>query len=549
MNPKKIPLIIILTMVVGAGLGFSFWNRSEAPLPNEVLTDLAPHPADPSRLLVASEKDLYLREKNQSWKRLLSLATKSISIQCIVGHPLLSEKIFLLTQEGILEKNLKTGQSKWIFRERNRAKNSVYALALHPAHPAQFYVGTSQGLLQSRDGGQTWRGPLGWPENQSIRFVGFLPSQPPMLLLGTGRELFFSKDGGDSFESGFSLPLFSKGDPEGFSEEAEESLEPSRFTSLAFSSQDSSRIWVGTLEGVFESRDGGIEWERLSDGGLEERQILDLVFSDRLGTLLAVTPKGVFRFHPTDKHWEKLPIRLTRPPTSLALQTNSKNEETLLVASGAEVIEWPLGPVEVPEAGSLFLPSPERMELFNQFILFEPTIREIQKRAVRYGDLGNGKIKRWHSASRLRAFIPNLSFGKKFSLSNNVDIDRGGTNDPDKFIRGPDDMGRGWDLGLTWSLGDFFYSTAQTSIDNRAKLLVELRESILSEVTRIYFERRRVQMEIVLSPPQTTLQERLDLLLRLDELTAQLDALTDGFFSRELERIEQDHPEFKKLFS
>lgn len=549
-GPKKILLIFVLVMVVGARFGFSFWSRTESPLPHEVLTDLAPHPVDPSKLLVASQGALYLRENNQSWKRILSLPTKSVSIQRIVSHPLLPEKIFLLTQEGILEENLRTGQSEWVFREPNLAKNSIYALTLHPDHPQQLYVGTTHGLFQSRDGGQIWQGPLRWPENQPVRFTGFLPSQPPTLLLGTERELFFSQDGGDSFESGFSLPLFSGEDSEEFLEEPEKPPEPSRFTSLAFSSQDSSRIWVGTLEGVFESRDNGVEWERLPGRGLEELRILDLVFSDREEVLFAVTPKGVFQFRPTEKRWEKLPVRLMRPPTSLALQTHSKNnEEVLLVASGSEVIEWPLGPAEVPGSGPLFLPSPERMELFKKLLLWEPAVREIQKHAIRYGNLGNGKINRWHWASRLRAFVPRLTFSKDFSINENIDIDRGGTNDPDKFIHGPDEAKQGWGGGLTWELGDLLYSSAQTSIDSRAKLLVELRESLLSEVTRIYFERRRVQMEIVFSPPNITLQERLDLFLRLDELTAQIDALTDGFLSRRLEEIEEEHPEFKELFS
>jgi hypothetical protein len=56
-------------------------------------------------------------------------------------------------------------------------------------------------------------------------------------------------------------------------------------------------------------------------------------------------------------------------------------------------------------------------------------------------------------------------------------------------------------------------------------------------------------MEIALSPPPATLEEKFDLLLSLDELTAQLDALTDGFFSERLEKIYQNHSELDLLFS
>ncbi len=66
-------------------------------------------------------------------------------------------------------------------------------------------------------------------------------------------------------------------------------------------------------------------------------------------------------------------------------------------------------------------------------------------------------------------------------------------------------------------------------------LVVELRDDILNEVTRLYFERRRLQAEILLSAPLDK-KEGTEKTLRLAELTASIDALTGGYFSRELER-------------
>ena len=40
------------------------------------------------------------------------------------------------------------------------------------------------------------------------------------------------------------------------------------------------------------------------------------------------------------------------------------------------------------------------------------------------------------------------------------------------------------------------FSTEQTSIDVRSRLMVQLRDDILDEVTRLYFERRRLQLEL-----------------------------------------------------
>jgi len=59
---------------------------------------------------------------------------------------------------------------------------------------------------------------------------------------------------------------------------------------------------------------------------------------------------------------------------------------------------------------------------------------------------------------------------------------------------------------------------------------VKLRDQVLGEVTRLYFERRRLQAERLLTPksdPMALVKEEL----RLMELTAGLDALTGGAFS------------------
>ncbi|MGB2705644.1 MAG: hypothetical protein WBC74_02140 [Candidatus Omnitrophota bacterium] len=78
-------------------------------------------------------------------------------------------------------------------------------------------------------------------------------------------------------------------------------------------------------------------------------------------------------------------------------------------------------------------------------------------------------------------------------------------------------------------------SNSQTTIDIRSKLMVQLRDDIVDEVNRSYFERRRVQIELLTDPP-SALPEILKKRLRIQELTATLDGLTGSRFSKALER-------------
>ena len=63
--------------------------------------------------------------------------------------------------------------------------------------------------------------------------------------------------------------------------------------------------------------------------------------------------------------------------------------------------------------------------------------------------------------------------------------------------------------------------------------MVELREDIINQVTRLYFERRRLQIEMRASGPDA--QPVWTYELRIAELTALLDGLTGGGFSRSID--------------
>ena len=94
-------------------------------------------------------------------------------------------------------------------------------------------------------------------------------------------------------------------------------------------------------------------------------------------------------------------------------------------------------------------------------------------------------------------------------------------------------------MSLNWDLGNLIWNTDQTSIDVRSRLMVQLRDDIVNEVTRNFFERRRLQIELLTDPPSDP-RVQLDKELRVQELTAMLDGLTGGWFSRQLEA---NHPQ------
>ena len=85
---------------------------------------------------------------------------------------------------------------------------------------------------------------------------------------------------------------------------------------------------------------------------------------------------------------------------------------------------------------------------------------------------------------------------------------------------------------LTWNLPMLLFNAEELDVASVAGLV----EGILKEATRLYFMRRRLQVELLLSPP-TDRATLLSKEIRLEELTALIDAMTGGWFSQSIERL------------
>lgn len=167
----------------------------------------------------------------------------------------------------------------------------------------------------------------------------------------------------------------------------------------------------------------------------------------------------------------------------------------------------------------------------------EPTIREVQQAAVDYARANPDRIDSWRARAANRAFAPQLE----------VQVDK----DWDKTHRVFEEPGQPKreadydydDLGLRvkarWNLDRAIFDPEEPKVNREAIRLQRYRDDVVDEVTRRYFERRRLQIELDLTPP-TDMADRVRKELRLQELTADIDALTGGFLSQRLKDIGRD---------
>lgn len=170
----------------------------------------------------------------------------------------------------------------------------------------------------------------------------------------------------------------------------------------------------------------------------------------------------------------------------------------------------------------------------------EPDVGVVHHWTSEYARVRPESVDKWLRASRAFAALPQfrVEYRLKDDWQNDFRYydDNGQppvTDFPESTpVKTDSDVGQDRTLLLraTWDLDKLVMSSEQIRVINEAQDVVKLREKVLGEVTRLYFERRRLQVDMLLNPKSDLLGQVKDE-LRLRELTANVDALTGGRFS------------------
>lgn len=161
----------------------------------------------------------------------------------------------------------------------------------------------------------------------------------------------------------------------------------------------------------------------------------------------------------------------------------------------------------------------------------EPSIREVQEAAARNVDVNPERMRSWRSRSRLAALAPGIRAEYRYVGQFDQRLKAGGDaadTQQDTFGTQHRPLAR-----VDWDLNRLVFNPDELRVSSEISSLVRLRESVLNQATKIYYERRRLQVELDLTPP-TDVSNRVRKELRLQELVADLDSLTGGFFSKKL---------------
>jgi len=473
------------------------------PRVNIVLVD----PGDKTAAYAASDYYLYMSiDTGASWNQIFSVSGKENVINFINVYR--TEQLFIFVA---------TGEGFYVSGDRGQNWQKTYfktvnCITSDSSKPGSVYIGTNEGIFVSTDCAKTWQLISAGLGTTAIKYITL--GESGKIYACSDERIFKSEDSGATWSQIYSMlkkDAIETVSEEELPDEVEELF--AKINSLAVNPLKPNEIYAATSKGVLYSNNEGRDWVSMVLLGLDSSQVRHLILAK--GRLYIAKKAGVFEYDSEKARWSE------------AYGGISFRDARFLSADAAGTAIW------VATAKGIFKSSPSEMlfsdekmklpEYITKKFNDEPSINEVQRSAIRYAEVHPDKIKNWRKEARVKALLP------EFDLAYDKTISYDSTGD--RYFVGPKD----WGVGFKWNVGDVIFSDDQTNIDVRSRLNTQLRDDILDDITRLYYERRRLQVEMLITPPKSE-KEKYDKFLRLEELTASIDALTGGYFSARIEK-------------
>lgn len=353
--------------------GGTTWTRAEVEHP--LTHALAVDGSRPGRLCAGAYRGVQCSTDGGATWTFLAFgggdADEAADVNAIAFHPDEAALIFAGTYESGLLRTRDGGQS-WERIDTGLPAGAMRSLAVD-ARTGVVFVGTSQGVFESADHGYSWTATA--LDAHTVSMLAAEGTGPTLYAAIGNSGLLRSDDGGASFgraSSGLGSGwghvavgatgtlhfgadgIFTSSDGGAQWSLSASGLRDSRITAMAAHPFDPQRLFVGTLHGVFESRDGGHSWQAT---GLQQAPppytfstevralAIDPVHPDRL---YAGTWNALFISDDGGATWRRNETFPLRGFSVSAIGIDPRRPQTVYVASDTD---WRCGLFRSPDGG------------------------------------------------------------------------------------------------------------------------------------------------------------------------------------------------------
>lgn len=158
----------------------------------------------------------------------------------------------------------------------------------------------------------------------------------------------------------------------------------------------------------------------------------------------------------------------------------------------------------------------------------EPTLEQVRRAALHYAGLAERPDRAWSRRTRLAGLLPVVTVRVVHDTHRDEELSRSSTGAQRLDLS--DDQDTTLEARAVWRLDRLVFDESELRAAQASWRLHHERLALLAQVTSLYFQRRKLQLTAPATDPGRSALEQL----ALAELTAQLDALTGGYFSAHL---------------
>lgn len=184
-------------------------------------------------------------------------------------------------------------------------------------------------------------------------------------------------------------------------------------------------------------------------------------------------------------------------------------------------------------------PNPRKIRELKLRFEREPTVTDVQHAALRFFKVHPERVASYRTGATWKALMPdvevsfNNEVGRNDLTRHNIQYMVYEKSQGYPFFESEEGKRGSYVIGVRahWALDRLIFNPEILDVSS----LVGVQEGLLREITSLYFTRRRLLTSMTLNPPQDP-NEEITEQLRLEEIGANIDALTGGFLSREIKK-------------
>lgn len=214
-------------------------------------------------------------------------------VRTVVIDPRDKDRLYIGTLDGQIHTSADGGKTWGLLVNLNKPRLILDQIIIDSRDSKVIYASGHRnkltgGFFKTTDGGRTWKESRDL-RNEAIHAMTQSESDPDFLFVGTLNGVWTSRDSGDSWhrENSDSMPV--------------------NVNSLAVDPRNTSTIYAGTWWRPYKSTDSGKSWKLIKDGMIDDSDVFAITINSRdRDYLVASACSGIYESHNGGERWAKI---------------------------------------------------------------------------------------------------------------------------------------------------------------------------------------------------------------------------------------------------